>query len=833
MQNNFLLDKYYGVEKFMNLISNTKKFSIITFLCLIIQSNIMAGGFNQNSRRISMDPNWRFHLGDVYGANNPAFKDTDWRLLNVPHDWSIEGKFSPDNASCTAYLPTGIGWYRKEFTLPQTDKGKHIEIQFDGVYENSQIWINGHYLGNRPYGFISFYYDLTLYLHFGYQKNVISVRVDHSHIADSRWYTGSGIYRHVWLYVTNQIHVVHWGTYVTTPSVKENSADVRIITKIENGTHKQKTITLKSFVFDEHNNAVGQTSSSMTFQPNSKYDFDQTINVKDPALWSDDNPILYTVISEVYVGHQIEDRDSTSFGIRSIKFDADKGFLLNGKPTILKGVCLHNDAGAVGSAVPEREWERRLTLLKDMGCNAIRTSHNPPAPEFLSLCDRLGFLVMDEAFDEWEIGKKKWIKGWNVGSDLGAAGLDTYYSQHGYSDFFKKWAKRDIQNMVKRDRNHPSIILWSIGNEIDYPNDPYIDPTRSDYVPWGPPAYQITQLAHHLYDDVKAVDTTRPVTAALANIPLSNRTGYAAVLDVVGYNYQEEYYEKDHKEFPNRKIIGSENKGYYQAWLAAKDNKFVSSQFIWTGADYLGEANKFPNHCFASGFIDLSDFRKPEYYFRQSLWTKKPMVYIACIPPEKLKGESPARFVESWNWGKYSGKEISVTAFTNCSTVNLFLNGDSLGTKSLSESKDGFLEWKVPFKPGELKAVAYQDGKEVAEYVLKTAGEPYKVILQSDRLVIHTGNEDFANVKILVTDKNGILVPEADNEITLKITGVGVNDGIDNGDFDDIESLKSNHHRVFRGKARAYIQSNGKKGEIHIEAVSNGLKVGTLTIKAD
>ncbi len=804
----------------------------LLFILLMVNPGINAGSMVQQVRKMSMDLNWRFHLGDVYGANNPFFKDSNWRLLNVPHDYSIEGKFSPDNASCTAYLPAGIAWYRKEFTLPQSDNAKHIEIQFDGVYENSQVWINGHYLGKRPYGFISFYYDLTPYLHFGNQKNVLAVRVDHSNIADSRWYTGSGIYRHVWLYVTNQIHVAHWGTYVTTPVVNKNSAEVKIITKIENDSHEKQSITLKSLVLDEHGNEVGQTSSGMPFQSNSKYDFDQTIKINNPALWSDDHPVLYTVISEVYAGDQLEDRDSTAFGIRSIRFDADRGFLLNGKPTILKGVCLHNDAGAVGAAVPEREWERRLTLLKEMGCNAIRTSHNPPAPEFLSLCDRLGFLVMDEAFDEWEIGKKKWMKGWNVGSNLGAAGLDTYYSQHGYSDFFRKWSKKDIQAMVIRDRNHPSVILWSIGNEIDYPNDPYTDPTRSDYIPWGPPAYQITQIARRLYDDVKAVDTTRPVTAALANIPLSNKTGYAEVLDVVGYNYQEQLYEKDHKEFPDRKIIGSENKNFYQSWLAAKDDKFVSSQFIWTGADYLGEAGKFPNRSFASGFISLSDFRKPEYYYRQSLWTEKPMVYVACIPPEKLSEDSPSRFAESWNWEKYFGKEISVVAFTNCDSVSLYLNGSTLGTRNLSDSKADILKWNVPFKPGELKAVAFKNGRVAAQNILKTAGAPYKILLESDRKVIHADDEDFANVKILVTDKDGNLVPDANNEITLKVTGAGINDGIDNGNSNDVEPFKSNNHHVFEGKARAYILSNGKKGKIYIEGVSSGLKAVSIILDA-
>lgn len=784
---------------------------------------------------IKFDFNWRFHLGDVHGANNPVFNDASWRLLNVPHDWSIEGKFSPKYASSTAYLPAGIGWYRKSFTMPESDKNRHVVIQFDGVYDNSEVWINGHYLGKRPYGFISFYYNLTPYLHFGSQKNIIAVRVDHSHFADSRWYTGSGIDRNVWLYITGKMHVSHWGTYVTTPEISDGSAEARVITKVENDSDSNQVITLKSMVIDSTGKIVGQTSSDISFQPNTKYDFDQTIQVENPALWSTTHPNLYSLVSEVYAGQQLQDSDTTSFGFRTIRFDANKGFLLNGKSTLIKGVCLHNDAGAVGAAVPEREWYRRLKLMKEMGANAIRTSHNPPDPEFLKLCDKMGFLVMDEAFDEWEIGKKKWIQGRNVGMNEGAAGLGTYYSQHGYSDFFTKWHKRDLQDMVRRDRNHPSVILWSIGNEIDYPNDPYTDPSRSNYEAWRPSAYQITKIARHLYDDVKEIDTTRPVTAALANIPLSNKTGYAGILDVVGYNYQEQYYKHDHEEFPDRKMTGSENGDSYQAWLAVKDNAFIPGQFLWTGVDYLGEAGRFPNRSNLSGLVDLSDYKKPGFYFRQSLWTQKPMVYIASIKPDSGSSRRFRFFPveERWNWDQYKGKKVTVVAYTNCTSVQLFLNGKSLGTKKIDDFKYHVISWEVPYEAGELKAVAYRNGKEVARHILKTAGKPYRVELISDRPVIHADKEDIASVKILVTDKKGNIVPYADNEVTIKVSGAGDNDGIGNGNSNDIDAYKSDHHNVYEGKARLYVQSNGEKGTIQIEAISSGLKSAKLKIKAE
>lgn len=802
-------------------------------LLLFITFQINAQENEQSERCRSFDFNWRFHLGDIKGANNPEFDDSYWRLLNVPHDFSIEGEFNAEYASGTGFLPGGIGWYRKEFTLPESDKNKRVVIQFDGVYENSEVWINGHYLGKRPFGFISFYYDLTSYLNFGDEKNVIAIRVDNSEAADSRWYTGSGIFRSVWLYVTDSVHVAHWGTYVTTPKVNKESADVRVITKVKNETKNNNLVTLKSKVVDAAGKVVTQTSSAISFQPNTEYEFDQVVKVEQPKLWSLENPYMYSLVSEVYIDEKLVDKVTTPFGIRTIRLDANNGFFLNGKSIKIKGVCLHNDAGSLGSAIPKREWERRLILMKEMGANAIRTSHNPPAPELLDLCDEMGFVVMDEAFDEWEIGKKKWMRGWNVGQEKGAAGLNNYYSQHGYSDHFEKWAKQDIQDMVRRDRNHPSIILWSIGNEIDYPNDPYTDPTRDNYEPWRPSAYRLTEIAKRLYNYIKEIDTTRPVTAALANSPLSNQTGYAQVLDVVGYNYQEQHYENDHQQFPDRKMIGSENGDSYEAWLAVKNNDYMPGQFLWTGIDYLGEARRFPSRSNTSGLVDLSDFKKPGFYFRRSLWTEEPMVYISVLSPEDSLNRFRFNLVESWSWEDYQGKEISVLAFTNCDKVELYLNGNSLGTKKFSEAEHGMLQWKVPYEAGTLTAKAFRDGEIVAEHVLKTAGKPDKIILESDQSSITADGKDIASIKILVTDNEGNIVPYADNEVTIQVTGAGKYIGLGNGDSNNIESYKNDHHNVFQGKARLFIQSNGEKGAIQIEAKSKGLSTGKLLINAE
>ncbi|MGD8777902.1 MAG: glycoside hydrolase family 2 TIM barrel-domain containing protein [Ignavibacteria bacterium] len=817
----------------MNTLLKLIKCSFYISLLFFSQLNVSGQEFKESSRCLSMDFNWRFHLGDVYGANNPEFDDEDWRLLNVPHDYSIEQKFSDKYASGSGFLPGGIGWYRKEFTLRETDINKHFEIQFDGVYENSEVWINGYYLGKRSYGFISFYYDITPYLKFGNEKNIIAVRVDNSQVADSRWYTGSGIYRHVWLYVTDKVHVARWGTYITTPTVSENSADVRIVTKIENDSQEEELVTLKSAIVDSKGNIAGEISSDISFQPNTKYDYDQLISIEQPVLWSLENPYMYSVVSEVYIGEKLIDKDTTPFGIRTIKFDADKGFFLNGESVKIKGVCLHNDAGSLGSAIPDREWERRLILMKEMGANAVRTSHNPTTPELLDLCDRMGFLVMDEAFDEWEIGKKKWIKGWNVGQEEGAAGLNKYYSQHGYSDHFEEWAKQDIQAMVRRDRNHPSIVLWSIGNEIDYPNDPYTDPSRENFEQWRPLAYQLTEIASDLYDYVKEMDTTRPVTAALANVPLSNKIGYAEILDVVGYNYQEKYYEEDHKKFPDRKIIGSENGDSYEAWLAVKNNDFITGQFLWTGVDYLGEAGVFPNRSNLAGLVDLSDYPKPSFYYRQSLWIDEPMVHITCVSPEVANNRYQYTVIDSWNWDNFEGRDITVLGFTNCDKISLYLNDDLISTKEMHDTNKAVLKWEVPYENGTLKAVAVKDGKEAAEHILKTTGKPEKIHLESGRTSLRADGKDFASVKVLVVDNKGSIVSNIDNEVTIKVTGVGNNIGFGNGDNANLEYYKDDKHQVFQGKARVFIQSNGEKGEIKIEASSDGLNTGTLTISAE
>jgi beta-galactosidase len=599
------------------------------------------------------DSNWRFSRGDFSTATMPVFDDSNWQRVNVPHDWSIEGPFSADYSSGNGYVPGGLGWYRKHFQLAAAQKDRLVTIEFDGVYDYSEVWINGVFIGARPYGYSSYAYDLTPYVKFGADENVIAVRVDHSRFADSRWYTGSGIYRHVRLCLMNRRHIAHWGTYVTT-KVGAGEAVVRIETTIENVLGAKKTLSLQSDVLAPDGQLVASSTTSKITGTEAGRTAVQEIKVVRPELWSLKAPTLYTLRSRLKSGETVLDETTTPFGIRTTSFDSNKGFVLNGLPLKLKGVCIHHDAGCLGAAVPDKALERRLRLLKEIGVNAIRTSHNPPAPELLDMCDRLGLLVMDEAFDEFTPSKKKWVSGINNGLP----------SRFGYAEMFDQWAVADIQDMVRRDRNHPCVILWSIGNEIDYANDPFTDPVLGDnYQPGNPPAQDLVRLARPLIAAVKSLDRTRPVSAALANLTMSETVGLPELLDAVGYNYQEPRYASDHKKFPQRIIYGSENSQQYNAWTAARDNDYVAGQFLWTGIDYLGEAGKWPNRASSAGLLDLCGFKKPVAWFRQSLWSGKPMVYLCVAEGTSGSGRRGFNVVEHWNWP--SNATINIVCYAN------------------------------------------------------------------------------------------------------------------------------------------------------------------------
>ncbi|MGH2642441.1 MAG: beta-galactosidase GalB [Chitinophagaceae bacterium] len=779
---------------------------------------------HQPERRADFDANWHFHLGDVPEAKEPSFDDASWRLLNLPHDWSIEGAFNKDNPAGVGggALPGGIGWYRKEFTVPESDKGKLLFIDFEGVYMDSKVWINGHYLGVRPYGYSSFQYELTPYLNYGSKPNVISVRVDNLKQPNSRWYSGSGIYRNVYLVTTNKIHVAHWGSYITTPEVNERRATIDIQTTINNADASTKEVTLKTIIYNDKGKVVTEKSISGNIDNGDSKTFSQALSVEHPDLWSTDNPVLYKAISIVKNNGKEVDRYETSFGIRYFRFDSKDGFFLNGRHLKIKGMCYHQDWGCLGAAVYTRALQRQLEMYKSMGVNAIRTSHNPPSPEMLQLCDKMGILVMDEAFDCWKKGKNP-------------------YDYHLYWD---QWHKKDLSDMICRDRNHPSVVIWSIGNEI---------PDQWDSA--GAP------IARELRGIVRSLDTTRPITSAM-NDPeaKNNELSHSGAMDLIGHNYRVDTWKDFFKYFPDGKFIATETtsaletRGEYDMpsdsifiwpregvpmnanftcsaydncrvpWGAThekvlkafmKDN-FVSGMFVWTGFDYLGEPTpyRWPARSSYFGIIDLAGFPKDAYYLYKSVWTNTPVLHIFPY----------------WNWK--TGYTVDVWAYYNdADRVELFLNGKSLGSRS---KEDGNLHvmWRVPYQPGILKAISYKNGKVVLTREIHTAGPATKMIIEPDRKHIHADGKDLSFVTVKIVDANGTLIPHADNLIHFKISGEGFIAGMDNGNEIDHESFKGDQHKAFNGLCLAVIQSDGKKGEITLTATSEGLPAVTTVIEA-
>ena len=775
---------------------------------------------------VLFNEDWRFHKGDLSNAEKPDINASSWRKLDLPHDWSIEGPFSSEWASATGYLPGGIGWYQKCFSTNPNWKNKQVYIYFDGVYRNSKVWINGQLLGFRPSGFTPFQYELSRYLKSD-GDNVITVQVDHSKFADARWYTGSGIYRNVYLILKNPIHIRKWGVEFTTAKINESSAHAKIKVKLENSSAKQADIIVSGTLTAPGGKVVATLKKSLHILDSATTDL--SLSVPKPTLWSVDKPNLYKMQVSVSSNGQLIDQYTEQVGFRDIRFDAEKGFFLNGAAMKIKGVCIHDDAGALGVAVPEGVWRRRLAILKEAGVNALRMSHNPHADYLYRLCDEMGFLVQDEAFDEWEYSKNKWVQGWNVGSP----------SKDGYAEYFNEWATRDLADMVSRNYNHPSIIMWSIGNEIDYPNDPYSSDVLNTgrnpqiygrgYLKDHPPVSRLGDISKRLVQVVRDLDTSRPVTAALAGVVMSNTTSYPDNLDVVGYNYQEYRYKDDHREFPQRIIYGSENGMQLSAWNAVDSNAYISAQFLWTGIDYLGEAGKWPERSNRAGLIDLAGFRKPEYFFRQSLWSAKPMVYIGTseVPKEEDKGIwSHKRADPNWNWKP--GDKVRVSCFTNAEEAELFLNGKSVGTKAMNDSR--IIYWDLEYISGELMVKAYTKQTEVAKDQIRTSGAPYaiKATLEPNS---SKGKDGLAQVVVQVVDQAGLPVYAGENEITLKINGKASLLGLESGSSSSHEDYKADKRKVMNGKLLAYIQLPAASTGVTVEFSSAGLKTSTIPLK--
>ena len=761
------------------------------------------------------DKDWLFSLKDDSTAVRPDYDDREWRRLDLPHDWSIEQPLSPSLASSTGYLPGGIGWYRKHFNV--TDSAARHYIYFEGIYNRSDVYLNGHHLGNRPNGYVSFMYDMTPYLKEG--DNVLSVRVDHSRYADSRWYTGSGIYRDVYMISAPETHIAQWGVGYTTVKADRRRAILDVDVAVENPV---KPLKVEVSLFDETGRKVASASKT------AKGDNKLTLKVDHPRFWNLDSPCLYTLTTKLTDAGKVIDESSTNVGIRTLAFDPDKGFALNGKWMKVKGVCLHHDAGTLGAAVPDEVWERRLKNLKSIGVNAIRMSHNPQAPIVYEICDRIGLLVMDEASDEWEFPKRKWVKGWNVGEP----------SYDGSYDFFEEWIDRDVADMVRRDRNHPSVFLWSIGNEVDYPNDPYSHPVLNGskisqpmfggYDPKAPDAERIGEIAKRLVRVVKSIDTSRPTTGALAGVVMSNETDYPDAVDVVGYNYTEDRYDMDHAAYPDRVIYGSENRPDIDAWYAVRDKDFIFGQFIWTGTDYLGESGRWPSRGFYTGLLDFGSFVKPRGHFRASLWSDRPVAYIGTYP----LGKNPYLSVDAWDIWNYDPDEmIRVVCYTNAPKARLLLNDKVVGEMKPYDEKTGIIHWDIPYSPGELKVEAVDnDGKAVAKYSIVSSGTPYALRARSDTDDFSKAGQT-AHVTIEIVDKDGNVVKLGDNEITCTISGPARLLGLEGSNNSDMTDYTDNVHRAYHGRLLAYIQSAEGEGPVELVFTSPLLKKATVTIR--
>ena len=757
------------------------------------------------SKIINMDLNWRFHLGDAADAGFMGYDDSAWRRVTLPHDWAVEHPFDPSHASGTGYLPGGTAWYRRHFSLDESAVGRRVRLTFQGVYKHAKVWINSNYLGNHAYGYTSFSFDISPFVKAG--ENVIAVRVEHSDVADSRWYTGSGIDRHVTLTVSEPVSFAEHGIFVKTLSSDGASACLRIT---------YETIGAEGVTF-RLLDAEGKEVASVSGQGETG-SVDMPVN--EPHLWSIDHPYLYTLAGETLGQSRVTDHEEIPVGIRSFRFDPDQGFFLNGEPMKIKGVCVHHDAGCLGAAVPKTVWKRRLLKFKAAGCNALRTAHNPPDPDLLDLCDELGFLVMDEAFDEWEGTKNKWWQGHNV-----------YPPKHfGYAEDFPQWHEADLSSMALRDRNHPCVILWSIGNEIDYPNDPYVTPLFREalgnndankpaaerlYDPRKPDAGRLAKVARELVEIVHRLDDTRPVTSALSFPELSNHTGYADALDAAGYNYREHFYADDHKAYPGRVILGSENSHDPKAWYAVRDNAFISAQFLWTGIDFLGECRGWPVRISQAGLLTLAGYEKPLYYQRKALWTEEPFVRIAVGDGDS---ERHGVWNEHFRWTGAPGQKKIVSCYTNAKAVELFLNGQSLGQKNLSDADGCRVCWEAAYQPGTLRAVI--DG---AEDELSTTKPAAAIVLKPDQTALRTDGRDVAQVEICLLDESG--QPALDEIVHCQIVGDMRLLGIENGRPDDLTPYTEPYRSTLDGRAIAYLRAGRVPGPASLHAwTASGLR---------
>ena len=820
---------------------------IILILCCILTSG--CGSAVSPREKMDFNDSWTFHLGDIPQASDPDFDDSAWRVLNLPHDWAVEGDFSQDNPSGTGggALPGGVAWYRKKFVPSSDDASSLFRLDFEGAYMNAEVFVNGHSLGVRPYGYISFGYDVTPYLKFG-DENVVAVRVDNAEQPNSRWYSGCGIYRNVWLTKTGQVRVAPDGTYVSSdPSASQVSVQVRVLSS------STKEVKVVNTIIDASGKAVASASAPVSVSPDSEGVSEMDIPLADPHVWDIDDPYLYTMVTDIYLGEELADRYETVFGVRAFEFDAEKGFILNGRKVVINGVCLHHDFGCLGAAFNVNAARRQLEILKDMGCNAIRTSHNPPAPQLLDLCDRMGFIVQDEAFDMWR--KKK--------------------TAHDYSRYFDQWHERDLTDFVIRDRNHPSVFMWSIGNEVleqwtDVAADTLSLAEANLILNFGHSADMLAAegdmtvnslLAKKLADMVRSLDPSRPISAGCNEPSPGNHLFRSGALDIIGYNYHNENIADVPKLFPGMPFIISESnsslmtRGYYRmpsdeisVWpdrwdipffdesfscssydnchvpwgntdeetlKLIRDNEFISGQFIWTGFDYIGEPTPYgwPARSSYFGIVDLAGFPKDVYYLYQSEWTSDNVLHL----------------FPHWNWE--DGQQIDMWCYyNNADEVELFVNGVS---KGISRKTDDRLHavWRVEYEPGTVEAVARKDGKEVGRVYRRTAGEPEAIRLSVDQYGNGASDDALAFVTVEIVDAEGNLCPWAENLVEFELEGDSAFiAGVDNGNPVSMERFKDNKRKAFYGKCLVVLQAD-KPGRTVLKASSAGLKSSETIFK--
>lgn len=828
--------------------------------CLILSVSALilffASCSKTNTRSVNnFNEDWVFNLGDTPEAISTDFDDSAWRSLNLPHDWSIEGNFSEDHpaGSGGGALPGGVGWYRKTFDIDKELKGKKLFIDFDGVYMNSEVWINGNYLGKRPYGYISFRYDLTPHLIYG-GENVVAVKVDNSLQPNSRWYSGSGIYRNVWLTVVNPVYVDLWGTFVTTPEVTSEKAVVNVLTNIKNETTDDVLVKLRTTIVDSTGKNVAHHESEEQLTTGSQKEVSHNLDLSNPKLWTIESPYLYSVVSEIMLNGKVIDNYLTPLGVRTFSFDPEKGFFLNGEPTKIKGVCMHHDLGCLGAAVNKRAIERQLEILKEMGVNGIRTAHNPPAPELLDLCDEMGFIVMNETFDIWRKNM----------------------TEFDYSIHFNEWHERDLTDHMLRDRNHPSIFMWSIANEVmeqwTHADMDTIDikmanimfnlqRSESDQSALHEGLSVNSMLTQKLTGMAKKLDPTRPITAGNNETNPWNHLFLADTLDIIGINYHLEDFDSVKNRYPNRPFIATETtsalatRGFYrmpsdsayiwperwdipffessyscsaydnshvpwgstheETWRKVKNNYYVSGMYIWTGFDYLGEPTPFwfPARSSYFGIVDLAGFPKDAYYFYQSEWSNKTMLHV----------------FPHWNW--QPEQEIDIWAYyNNADEAELFINGVSQGVRK-KENDIFHVTWRVVYEPGTVEVVTRKDGEEVLTKEIHTAGEPYKIRLTPDRHTINNDGVDLSFVTVEVIDKDGNLCPNAENFINFELSGNGKIAGVDNGSPISMESFKNSYRKAFYGKCLVVIQSGKVSETMVLKAIADNLEDAEIEIK--